>query len=71
MEDAGPIHGVLPVASVGRQAVKECNLPKETCFEGETHKKFLLYVDLGQEFEETGMDASGEVTFSPEVAIDF
>jgi hypothetical protein len=60
----------------GKQAVKECALPLETCFEEtkakeKVHKKFLLEANAGESFVETGMETKGEVKFEKEVSVDF
>lgn len=54
-----------------KQELKECDLDKEYCLEGATHKKFLLEAFTGSEYIEMGLERRDKVTLEKEASFDF
>jgi hypothetical protein len=57
--------------TLSKQELKECDLDKEFCFEGATHKKFLLETFTGKEFVEMGLERRDKVTLEKEASFVF
>lgn len=57
--------------SLAKQELKECDLDKEFCLTGETHKKFLLETFTGSGFVEMGVERHDSVTLEKTAIFDF
>jgi hypothetical protein len=57
--------------TLSKQELKECELDKEFCFEGATHRKFLLEAFNGLAFVELGLERSDKVTLEKEASFVF
>jgi len=65
------VSGKTKTAKLSAASVGECELDKEFCFEGSTHKKFQLEIFNGTEFVSMSMTREDSVTFEKEVLFDY